>query len=264
MSTLSRERRDEYRRLFDTLEIRPGRARDVDREADRARALRGRYEQIGGPLGVPWCFIAALHMRETSFRLDRHLHNGDPLTARTVRIPAGHPRSGAPPFTFEESARDALRLKRLHQWHDWSLPGLLFKIEAYNGFGYRKRGIPSPYLWSFSHHYLRGKFVKDRVFDPAAVDRQCGAATLLRRLAERQEVRFADEPALDQGTTAVRYARRRPSAAADLERAEALQHWLNTFPGVYLKVDGWPGPRTSNAFRAATGRYLPGDPRGEV
>jgi len=30
---------------------------------------------------------------------------------------------------------------------------------------------------------------------------------------------------------------------------------------VYLKVDGWPGTRTSNAFKVVTGSYLPGDLR---
>ena len=252
---------DEYRHLFDTLEVRGARAVEVDRLVDQALELKPRYGNIGAPLGVPWFFIAAVHLRESSFRVDRHLHNGDPLTGRTIQVPAGRPADGEPPYTFEHSASDALTMKKLHTVQDWSLPRLLYQLERYNGFGYRTRGLPSPYLWSFSHHYLRGKFVADSKFDPAAVDKQCGTATLLRRLAERQEIQFADEPPLDAQAIVVPFAINRPTAAAEIERAQALQHWLNTFSGVYLKVDGWPGTRTSNAFKVVTGSYLPGDLR---
>jgi lysozyme family protein len=263
MTGLTLKLSDEYRRLFDTLEIRAERESAADREADKALSLKGRYQTIGDPIGIPWFFIAAVHMRESSWRVDRHLHNGDPLSARTVNVPAARPKRPDPPYSFEQSAADALIHKRLDQWGHWSLPRTLYKLEAYNGFGYRNHNLPSPYLWSFSHHYLRGKYVRDGQFDPAAVDRQCGTATLLRRLAERQEIAFADEPALDQGVLVVRYAHSKPTDANDIERASALQHWLNTFPGIYLKVDGWPGQRTSAAFHAVTGSWLPGDPRAE-
>ena len=74
--------------------------------------------------------------------------------------------------------------------------------------------------------------------------------------------RFDDEPVADDSALIVPYAVSKPRSAEMLARAEALQHWLNTFAGVYLKVDGWPGRRTSDAFRRVTGSWLPGDPRG--
>jgi lysozyme family protein len=261
MSRYTQALAQEYRRLFDSLEIRPERLREVDRSVDQALALRPRYAAIGDPLGIPWHFIAAVHMRESSYRVDRHLHNGDPLGARTVRVPAGRPVNGVPPFSFEDSASDALQMKGLHRLRDWSLPRLLYQLEAYNGFGYRRRALPSPYLWSYSHHYQRGKFVRDGVYDPATVDQQCGTASLLRRLAERGEVAFEDEPGPEDPVPVVAYAHTRPRSVEARARAEALQHWLNTFPGIYLRVDGWPGQRTSDALRAVTGSYLPGDPR---
>ena len=49
--------------------------------------------------------------------------------------------------------------------------------------------------------------------------------------------------------------------AALEQQVVALQHWLNGFPGVFVKVDGIPGQRTSEAYRQVTGHYLPGDPR---
>ena len=42
---------------------------------------------------------------------------------------------------------------------------------------------------------------------------------------------------------------------------EELQNFLNKFPGIYLKVDGVPGERTSDAFKKVTGYYLKDDLR---
>ena len=81
-----------------------------------------------------------------------------------------------------QSALDALRLKKLDQVTDWSVPHMLFLLEGYNGFGYRRRGVATPYLWSFSNIYQRGKFVLDGKFDPDAVSRQCGAALMLKAI----------------------------------------------------------------------------------
>jgi lysozyme family protein len=261
MPTLTRSLRTTYQRLFDLARILPQHAKAVELWCDKVLAQKARYEAIGTPLGVPWFFIAAVHMRESNLNFKTHLHNGDPLTARTVRVPAGRPKAGDPPFTFEASAEDALRLKKLHQRKDWSLPALLYTLEAYNGWGYHYRNMPSPYLWSFTEHYKAGKFIKDGVFDPQTIDQQCGAATLLRRLAERQEIVFADEPALDGPPQVVHYAASRPTDPDILSAAKRLQEWLSSHPGITLKVDGWPGLRTSNAYRAVTGHYLPGDPR---
>jgi hypothetical protein len=57
------------------------------------------------------------------------------------------------------------------------------------------------------------------------------------------------------------YAVTRSADLAEAARAEGLQKWLTTFPGIFLKVDGIPGERTSDAYRSVTGPYLPGDPR---
>lgn len=261
MSRPSQSLRTEYRRLFDTLEIRADRAAAVDELCVRALALLPRYQPVSDSSGVPWYFIAAVHLRESSFAI-AHLHNGDPLDARTVRVPAGRPRIPEPPYTFEQSADDALRLKKLHLWQDWSLSGTLYQLERYNGMGYRRRGKPSPYLWSYSQHYQRGKFVADGKYSDTFVDRQCGTATFLRRLAELQQFHFPDEPDIEESTPlVVNYTGQRPTDPILIERARALQAWLNSHPGIYLKVDGWPGTRTSNAFRKVTGSYLPGDPR---
>lgn len=182
-------RMDEYRRMFDSCVVRPDRISTVNWYVEKLLDGVDRYRGVGDPLGIPWWFIGCIHALESGFRFDRHLHNGDPLSARTKHVPAGRPSAGQPPFSWESSAEDALRLKRLDAWRDWSPPGALFKWEEYNGFGYRQHGVPSPYLWSFSNHYTRGRYVADHRFDADAVSKQCGAGVILRSLVNSGMVR---------------------------------------------------------------------------
>ncbi len=178
----------EYEAMFDAAEPLAERAHEI--AAFRARLKRGAeaYRAAEAETGVPWVFTGLTHGLEAGFDFSRHLHNGDPLTARTVRVPAGRPARGEPPFSWEESAADALRGHGLHRIADWTLARLLFELERYNGFGYRRRGAPTPYLWSFSNQYRAGKYVKDGVYDPEAVSRQAGAATVLKAMIRAGEV----------------------------------------------------------------------------
>lgn len=262
--SLTNALRAEYQRLFATCEIRPARLGAVETTTDRIVANRNRYAEAGGALGVPWYFVGLVHSLESGVHFGKHLHNGDPLTARTVRVPANRPVAGSPPYAWEVSAADALRLQRLDRVTDWSLAGTLFQLERYNGFGYRSRTpvVLTPYLWSFSNHYTKGKFVADGRYDENAVSQQCAAAVVLRRMAERQIVAFDAE-----GNPVAVVA---PGAAepmvlfSETEQSEAarrLQRHLNTFPGIFLRVDGVPGLRTSDAVKRVMGHFLEGDPR---
>ena len=167
---------------------RAERVATIDAVADRAVANQGRYEAVASKLGTPWYVVAAIHSLEGSQSFNGHLHNGDPLTARTVQFPPGRPSQGQPPFTWEESAEDALRGHRFHEVGTWTVPVLLFKLEEYNGFGYRDfhPEVLSPYLWSFTNHYTRGKFVSDGNFSATAVSQQCGGVALIRRMLDRR------------------------------------------------------------------------------
>jgi lysozyme family protein/peptidoglycan hydrolase-like protein with peptidoglycan-binding domain len=184
MAALTASRRRRYELLYESCLMRPNRKATVNSLAKKIRANRARYQKVGRAVGVPWYLVGIIHSLEAGCDFTRHLHNGDPLTARTVRVPAGRPPTGKPPFTWERSAIDALRLRGLGAWKDWSVPGTLYQLEAYNGFGYRDHHptVPSPYLWSFSNHYTRGKYVADGRFSPTAVSQQVGAALLLKQL----------------------------------------------------------------------------------
>lgn len=252
---------DDYQQLFNSCMIRDSRIGEVTSAADQIHENRSRYEEVAENLGLPWFVIGVIHLMEASLNFTRHLHNGDPLTGRTVHVPKGRPRVGNPPFTWEESATDALLLEKMDRWSDWTVPGTLYKLEAYNGWGYRKwhPEVLSPYLWSGSNHYTSGKYVADGTFSNTAVSRQVGAAVVLRRMVEMGLASFeagSAEILPSQNEPLLRYA---PSEKNTL--AAELQSFLNTLPGIYVKVDGYAGEKTSNAFKKATGYYLFGDVR---
>lgn len=172
-----------YQILWDTLKITPGKEQEIADTIDKIIANTPRYLVVSKATNVPWAVVAVIHYRESSLNFSRHLHNGDKLTARTTHVPAGRPKAGTPPFTWEESAIDAMRYKSMDKITDWEVPNMLFTLEKYNGMGYNKKGLLSPYIWSFSNHYFGGKYVADGKFDPKAVDKQCGVAVLLKHLA---------------------------------------------------------------------------------
>ena len=183
---------DEYTDYFQTARLRPEHSPSATWHLTMMRQSRGRYEGIGRRAGVPWFVIATIHGLEASFNFRAHFHNGDyPLSRRTRQVPSGRPLVWLPPSDWEASVADALRLLGFSGASDWSLPRTLYRLEAYNGFGYRRLGRVSPYLWSFSTHYERGKFVSDGTFDARARSQQCGAAVMLKLLADAGEIAFS-------------------------------------------------------------------------
>lgn len=175
--------RSEYNDLYASMVVRPERIAQVDAIARRLKSNEARYRSVADPIGVPWFVVGIIHSLEGG-GFSAHLHNGDPLTARTTHVPANRPLSGTPPFTWEESARDALAMRGWNAATDWSLAGMLYQLEKYNGFGSRARGIATPYLWSFTNHYTRGKFASDGRYDPNLVSAQAGGAAILRRMSD--------------------------------------------------------------------------------
>ncbi|MFI5220044.1 MAG: SH3 domain-containing protein [Bacteroidia bacterium] len=180
--------RKEYQDLFDTCKINENRIDDVDRVVDRIIAGKARYEGVGNPLNIPWYFIGLVHNMECSLNFNLHLHNGDLLSKRTIHVPANRPVNGNPPFTWETSATDALTFDGIHLRTDWTLPALLYFMEGYNGYGYRKYhpDVKSPYLWSFSDKYTKGKYRSDGKWDSELVSEQCGSAVILKRMKDKK------------------------------------------------------------------------------
>lgn len=204
----------EYLELWHTMQISEAKIGKIQEQANKVISNKEKYKPIEQATGVPWYFIGLLHLRESNCNFGTHLHNGDPLSARTKHVPAGYPKTGSPPFTFEFSAIDALKYMKLDKVKDWSIANVAFYFEEYNGFGYRPKRINSPYLWSGTNHYTKGKYVADGRFSASAVDQQLGVMPILARI-------LAEESVTNPGTELlkVEMAKLVPlSPAADLER----------------------------------------------
>jgi lysozyme family protein len=283
--------RQQYQSLFSTCAVSPAKLGAVNSVIARIKPNQARYQSVAGPLGIPWFFVAIVHNMECSLNFNTHLHNGDPLTARTVQVPAGRPPNGQPPFTWEQSANDALTSHRpsIVNQTDWSLPAILYRLEGYNGFGYRGLTPPinTPYLWSFSNQYTSGKYVADHVFNPNAVSAQCGAAVILFQMQQNGVVSLGAASASAAASASTSTSTPTPASAVTpvpaltaaqlaaqfdnkvafsdneaTDAARALQTALNTFPGIHLDVDGKAGRHTSDAYQQVTGHFLSGDPLG--
>ncbi len=199
----------------------------------RLVAAKDRYVAVEKLTGVPWFFIAVTHQRESSQNWSRSLAQGDPWNEVSTHVPAGR----GPFKSWGEAAVDALvncapyasRLK------DWSIGGLLTNLERYNGVGYANKGIPSPYIWSGTDQYLKGKYVRDGVFDPDEVDKQLGCAGLIMAM-------MALDPSIKFEA---------PVGGAVIRDGAWLQNSLNKLgANPPLETDGIVGPATRNAVRS--------------
>jgi lysozyme family protein len=180
-----------YQKLWDTMQIKPSALTEVDRIAKAIARNAARYQVIEKATGVPWYVIAVIHNLEGSMDFGTHLHNGNSLRARTFDVPKGRPLKGNPPYKWEDSAIDAVLMKVNEQkaWKNppgWSITELLYKMEVYNGTGYRPKSvnINTPYLWAGSQHYTRGKYYTDGKYSPTVVSAQMGVAVVIRRMMD--------------------------------------------------------------------------------
>ncbi|EJN14581.1 hypothetical protein PMI42_01871 [Bradyrhizobium sp. YR681] len=178
--------KDEYERNWSNMKIRPSRADVAGETAQKAIKNKGIYKQIEDKTDVPWWFVALLHSRESSFNFNTYLGNGQALNRVTTIVPQGR----GPFASFADGAVDALRLEGFVGARDWGIAKTLFRLEKYNGFGYRGRGVNSPYLWSGSSIYgppeqKGGKFTSDGSFDSGEVDRQLGTAVILKAMMDQ-------------------------------------------------------------------------------
>ena len=175
---------NKYIQLYSTMIIQ--KPEKVQALVDLIKRGEARYKSL--KTQVPWYVIGIIHLRECSCSFEKHLHNGDPLEAKTVRVPKGRP-AGNPPWTWEESALDALQdIKTTN----WSIENILHDFEAYNGMGYANHGINSPYLWGGTQHYIKGLYVADNKFDPDFVWTGIGCAPILKSLIEEPKTEVSE------------------------------------------------------------------------
>jgi len=176
-----------YESLWASCVILPSRKSAADLSASRIIANKARYVEVEKATTVPWFVVGMIHAMEGGLNFNTHLHNGDPLSRRTTHVPKGRPLHGNPPFTWEESAIDALTMDGLDKIKDWTPTRLCYELERYNGLGYLKYrpSVNTPYLWSGTNQYTKGKYVADGKWDGNAVSGQSGAIAILKCLMTR-------------------------------------------------------------------------------
>ena len=188
---------------------------------------QARYQAVAKTTGVPWYVIGCLHWLEGSGSFNKHLHNGDPLRAKTVNVPAGRPAADS--WTWETSAEDALKWDKLAGRSDWTLETILERCERFNGLGYRKRGYPSPYLFGGSNVMVAGKFIRDGVWSDSAWSEQVGVATILKSMEVRGLIKIPRSVPANPVAVAVK-------AAAAGSGASGLVAQADTHTGLIVLV----------------------------
>lgn len=190
--------------------------------AKRLMAAKARYQAVEKLTGVPWQFIAVTHEREGSQKWTTYLGNGQSLTRKTTIVPKGR----GPFKSWEAGAVDALVNCGPYaaKNKDWSIGGTLEMLEKYNGLGYAKRGLPSPYVWAGTNQYIKGKYVADGVFDANHVDKQLGCAGLLKFMGWKND---KVTPPVIAGTT---------GGAAGTAVAFSYWDWIVAHP--YISIAG--------------------------
>lgn len=177
---------------FAKAKIRPEWQRRVDEAAKRlvAPENKARFQVVERRTKVPWPIVAVIKEREAGEDLHFLLSiaQGDRWDRKSRHVPAGR----GPFANWDEAADDALIkcAPFAAHWTDWSAGGSMTILIKYNGVGYEPS--PSPYGYSATNIYVKGKFVADHKFDPEAVDQQIGcAALLLAMLKLDQSIVFA-------------------------------------------------------------------------
>ncbi|MGO6676436.1 hypothetical protein [Rhizobium leguminosarum] len=184
-----------YQNLWDTMDVRDSFKSQALAIAKKIVNGQAKYAAAVQGTKIPWWFIGVVHSMECGLKFSTHLHNGDPLTARTVKYPPNRPAIiNGLPIDWVYSAKDAIDYEKLKLVTDWSLSSVLYHWHRYNGIDnqYKKRQIPTPYLWSGSQHYVKGKYTSDHNFDPNAVSKQVGAAVILWALFEIKAVSLGE------------------------------------------------------------------------
>jgi lysozyme family protein len=142
------------------------------------------YEPVAQAVGCPWWVVACIHLQECGEDVGVFkavLHNGEKIVGtgkKTKLVPKGK----GPFTTWELAAIDALGGKNALVKKSWDVGSALQFLEVFNGLGYRAHGISSPYLWSYTDQYSKGKYVADGVWSATAVSKQQGCAAIMKCL----------------------------------------------------------------------------------
>lgn len=213
---------------------------------------KARYEAVAAKAGVPAALVAALHWRESTGDFGTYLHQGDPLGKPAVHVP-----SDIPVFdVWEDAAVHALTMpdkasKREQLGIDTTTKDaakLTTFSEIYNGLGYHYKDMASPYAWSGTSAYSRGKYVADGRFSATTKDQQLGTRVMLDAVGGTDGALAKGPPTGASGWASILEGRTL-AVGTKGPLVEELQRRLLA-AGQKVTVDGDFGPGTARAVKA--------------
>jgi lysozyme family protein len=246
--------KDEYTAQIARARIRPECQHALEVTGERLLHDKAVYQRIFEATGVPVAALMALAEREMSGNLHCYLGNGQRLTKRTTIVPIGRGPFADTIDAFVAGALDALHLDGLDQVArmpgGWTLPRFAYESELWNGFGYRKRGIPSPYPFGGTTVQKPGKFIRDHAFSSTMMDPQLGTIAIVEMLFELDpSLKFGDSIAKVDDATPIIPAAHPVIGESNIEWVQTSLNKLR-IPGTPLAVDGNCGRGTRAAVRA--------------
>jgi len=178
--------------LWNACLVRPECVNIVDEMAAKIMGFKTQYyDPAAAQSGLPWYMIGVIDMREEDFDHGCYLGNGDPLDRVTVDVPRGR----GPFASWAAGAADALTMDGFNVSANghWDIVTVLKKLEQYNGIGYAKRGLPSPYVWALTNQQVAGKYVSDGQWSSSTWDTQPGCAAVLLTLKTNYAVDLQEQ-----------------------------------------------------------------------
>lgn len=176
-----------YETLWKTAVVREQYRGQVAASVKTCRAGEARYRIVAERIHMPWELLAGLHKMECGNNFRGVMHNGELIIGtgkKTRLVPAGR----GPFNSWEESCIDAIGVEsKRPAGYKFDVANTLYYAEMFNGFGFRGHGVNSAYLWSYTNHYTKGKYVSDHNWDPNAVSKQCGIVPILMGLGWKPE-----------------------------------------------------------------------------
>ena len=179
-----------YDTLWITSTINPEIRGSIYPSAKKLFLSKARYELVADIVKCPWWLVAVIHNMECSGDFNLGLHCGQRWDMVTTLAP-----KGCGPFkSWEDAAVDALMMKsgtmprgKPDMWM-W-----LYFLEKYNGLGYLQwhSEVNSPYLWSGTCAYSKGKYGSDSKWNPDLVSKQIGCVPLIRMFIELDRLNTA-------------------------------------------------------------------------
>lgn len=171
----------EYEAMLATMRVtREAEVNAVSRKLTKPEIIN-KHLAVSQITGVPAIFYAVAFEREASSNFSLALGQGDPWNQKSRNVP----RNMGPFQSWEDAAIFYTRYDKLDIADQaWTMPYLLYRLEAWNGFGPRNHGRFTGYLWSGTQHYdpptgKGGKYKSDGVWDASVVDKQLGCVPLI-------------------------------------------------------------------------------------